>query len=72
VIPAHAMLAETYAAFKRAAAAQTDAALAAELARINAMPVDIPGDLDARVRADWAEHPTAPWDDALRAIIGER
>ena len=72
VIPAHAMLAETYAAFKRAAAAQTDAALAAELARINAMPVDIPGDLDARVRAYWAEHPTAPWDDALRAIIGER
>ena len=72
VIPAHDMLAETMRRSSAAAAAQTDAALAAELARINAMPVDVPADLDARVRAYWAEHPTATWDDALRAIIGER
>jgi hypothetical protein len=45
--------------------------LAAELERINAEPVAPLGSLEARVRG-WLEgHPTATWDDAVRAIVEE-
>ncbi len=71
VIPSPELQAEAYVAFKRGAEAQ--AALEAELTSLNAMPVDIPDDLDERVRAYLAAHPMAPWDDAVQAIIiGER
>ena len=54
VVPAADMLAETYAAFKRRRMARQ--ALEAELARLNAEPVDVPADLE-RVRAYLDEHP---------------
>ena len=46
VVPPPSTLAETFTAFKRGAAAQ--AALKAEMARLNAEPVDVPSDLDAQ------------------------
>ena len=49
VIPSPEMLAETFTALKRGAMAQE--ALEAELTRLNAAAVDVPADLDARVRA---------------------
>jgi len=60
--------AETYAAFKRGREAQ--AALRAELMRLNAMPVDVRADLERQVR-DWLEeNREETWDDAIKAIMG--
>ena len=68
MIPTPETLAETFATFKRGAAAEK--ALKAELERLNAEPVDVPPDLDARVRAHLAENPADTWDAALKAIAG--
>ena len=46
------------------------AALEAELARLNALPVEVPADLDERVRAYLKRNPAATWDDAVKAIMG--
>jgi hypothetical protein len=67
VIPAPTMLAETYAAMKRGGLAQ--AALASELARLNAAAVDVPADLDSQVQAYLDEHPSETWDAAIRAVV---
>jgi hypothetical protein len=67
VIPSSEMLAEAFTAFKRGAMAK--AALEAELERLNAEPVAIPGDLDQRVQAYLAANPKATWDEAVRAIM---
>ena len=48
VVPAPSTLAEAFTAFRRGAAAQ--AALKAEMARLNAEPVEVPADLEKRVR----------------------
>jgi hypothetical protein len=69
VVPDKDMLAQTYAAFKRGDMARE--ALNAELARLNAAPVDTPDDLDAQVRAHLDDHPEMTWDDAVRAILDE-
>ena len=53
---------------KRGAMAKAE--VAATLARINAVPVDVPADLQARVRAHLVKHPKATWDGALRAVVG--
>ena len=68
VIPAPSTLAEAFTAFRRGAAAQ--AALKAEMARLNAEPVEVPSDLDARVRAHLEDNPEETWDAALKAIAG--
>jgi len=68
VIPGADLLIETYTAMKRGAAAQ--AALRAELERLNAEAVATPADLADRVRAYLVEHPTASWTDAVTAIAG--
>jgi hypothetical protein len=68
VIPSPSTLAEAYTAFRRGEAAR--AALKAEMARLNAEPVGVPPDLDARVRAYLEENPERTWDAALRAIAG--
>ena len=71
VVPSPAMLGETYVAFKRGAEAQK--VLEAELARLNAMPVKVPANLDKRVRAYLKRNPMATWDAAVRALLeGER
>ena len=70
VVPPPDLLAETYAAFKRGAAAQ--ASLEAELARLNAQPVRVPADLGKRVRAHLKRHPHVTWDDAVRALLSGR
>jgi hypothetical protein len=69
VVPSADTLAQAFVAFRRGEMAQQ--ALEAELARLNAGPVDIPADLDERVRAYLDEHPEATWDAAVRAIIEE-
>jgi hypothetical protein len=68
VIPAPSTLAEAFTAFRRGAAAQ--AALKAEMARLNAEPVEVPADLEKRVRDHLAENREETWDAALRAITG--
>jgi hypothetical protein len=68
VIPAPATLAEAFTAFRRGAAAQ--AALEPEMARLNAEPVEVPSDLDARLRAHLEDNPEETWDAALKAIAG--
>jgi DNA topoisomerase VI subunit B len=70
VMPSPGLLAETYTAFKRSAAAQ--ASLEAELARLNAQPVKVPANLDKRVRAHLKRHPHVTWDDAVRALLSGR
>ena len=61
-------LAKTFTAYKRGAMAQ--AALRAELMRLNALPVDVPADLERQVR-DWLEqNREETWDDAVKAIMG--
>lgn len=69
VVPAAETLAETYAAFKRGEMARQ--ALKVELERLNAEPVDIPADLERRVRDRLAEHPEEMWDDAISAVVAD-
>ena len=70
VIPDAQTLNEAFIAFKRSAA--TRAALEAELARLGAGVVEVPDDLEARVRA-WLsagdERRKLTWDAAVRAIV---
>ena len=68
VIPPEKTLAEAFTAFRRGAAAQ--AALKAEMARLNAEPVEVPSDLDAQLRAYLEDNPEETWDAALKAIAG--
>lgn len=67
VIPSAETLAETYAALKRGDMARQ--ALEAELARLNAEPIDVPADLAERVRAYLDEYPKETWDAAVRAVV---
>jgi hypothetical protein len=68
VIPSVETLAKTFTAYKRGAMAQ--AALKAELTRLNAEPVEVPADLERQVR-DWLEeNREETWVDAVKAIIG--
>jgi hypothetical protein len=46
-------------------------ALAEELKRLNAEPVDVPADLADRVKAHLVENPATTWSGAVEAIIGE-
>jgi hypothetical protein len=68
-IPDASLLAKAYAAMKRSA--QARAALAAELERLNADPVETPTNLADEVRRRLADNPVATWDDAVRTI-GEK
>jgi tellurite resistance protein len=68
VVPPETTLTEAFTAFRRGAAAQ--AALRAEMARLNAEPVEVPSDLDAKVRAHLEDNPEETWDAALKAIAG--
>jgi hypothetical protein len=36
--------------------------------RLNAMPVDIPADLEQQVRDHLAAHPEETWEQAVRAV----
>jgi hypothetical protein len=69
VVPDEELLGETYTAFRRGALATS--ALRAELARLNAAPVDVPVDLASRVKAYLVDNPAATWDSAVNAIIDE-
>ena len=53
------------------AARWREKALKAELARLNAEPVERPADLDARVRAYLEDNREETWDAAVREIVGE-
>ena len=66
VVPSPETLAETYATLQ--ARAQGPAGARSELARLNAAVIDIPADLERRVRAYLAERPEATWDAAIRAV----
>ena len=66
VVPDAALLAETYTAMKRGAAAKV--ALRAELERLTGEAVETPPDLLERVRAYLAAHPTAAWTTAVAAV----
>ena len=67
VIPSAEMLAEAFTTFKRGRLAY--AALKAELERLNKEPVDVPADLEKRVKAHLVENPAETWDAAVKAII---
>jgi hypothetical protein len=67
VTPSPDTLAETYAAYKRGAMAQQT--LDAELARLNAVLVEVPADLAERVRAYLEENRGGTWDAAVRAVM---
>jgi predicted amidohydrolase YtcJ len=51
--------------------AMAKAALEAELARLNAEPVNVPDDLDQQVRAYLDENPEETWDAAVKGIVEE-
>jgi DNA topoisomerase 6 subunit A-like protein len=65
VVPDANVLAEAYRMFKREPHIQ--AAVAAEKARLGAMPV--PAGLEQQVRDYLAEHPEVPWDAAVAALV---
>ena len=69
VTPRAETLGETYTAFLRGAMAQE--ALEAELERLNAEPVAVPANLEARVREHLEANPTLTWDDAVGEIVAE-
>jgi hypothetical protein len=69
VVPSPETLAATYAAFTRSAAAEKT--LKAELARLNAEPVEVPNGLERKVRAYLKSKPTKTWDAAVRAVIDD-
>ena len=41
------------------------------MARLNAEPVEVPSDLENRVRAHLRSNPEETWDDAVRGIVEE-
>ena len=63
------LLANAYAAMKRAAQARV--MLEDELERLNAEPVEAPADLADEVKRRLAEEPTSTWDESVRAIVEE-
>jgi DNA topoisomerase VI subunit B len=69
VIPGASLLANAYAVMKRSTQAST--ALAAELERLNADPVETPADLANEVGRRLSENPIATWDEVVRAIAEE-
>jgi hypothetical protein len=66
LVPNASLLANAYVAMKRSTQAST--ALAAQLERLNADPVETPAGLAEEVRRHLAENPAATWDDAVKAI----
>ena len=68
VIPTAEKLAEAFTTFKRGRLAY--AALKAEVERLDKEPVEVPADLEQRVKARLIENPTATWDAAVKAISG--
>ena len=68
VVPNTKLLAEIYTAFKRGARAVK--AVRAELAKLTTEPVEVPSDLDTRVRAHLEDIREETWDAALEAIAG--
>ena len=69
MIPSPQTLVETFTALKRGEMAKQ--AVEAELARFNALAVDVPADLAERVRAYVRANPAETWGDAVRAIMDE-
>ena len=69
VIPTAEKLAEAFTTFKRGRLAYE--ALKAEVERLNKEPVDVPADLEQRVKAHLAEKPAETWDFAVKAILGD-
>jgi hypothetical protein len=51
--------------------AQASTALAAELERLNADPVETPAGLADEVSRRLAQNPISTWDEAVRAIVEE-
>jgi DNA topoisomerase VI subunit B len=68
IVPDAAMLARTFAAFQRERIARP--AVERYLARLERREIEIPTDLEARVRAYLVARPEQAWDAALRAIAG--
>jgi hypothetical protein len=66
VVPDAKLIAEVYAAVKRAAEAEE--ALKAELDLLNAKTVETPPDLVKRVKDILAQHPSAPWTSIVAGI----
>jgi hypothetical protein len=69
VIPSAEKLAEAFTTFERGRLVY--AALKAEVERLNKEPVDVPVDLEQRVRDHLVENPAETWDAAIKAIIDE-
>jgi hypothetical protein len=69
VVPSSATLAKTFTTFRRGAMAEK--ALKAELERLNKEPVEVPGDLESRLR-DWLkENPEKTWDKGVKEIASD-
>jgi hypothetical protein len=69
VVPNRAALADAYAAFAQERRARPE--VEALLRRLAAQPVEVPKDLEARVRILLADEPSLPWDAAVGRIVEE-
>jgi hypothetical protein len=70
VVPAKALLADAYDAFRREK--KVEEAVEAALKRLKGGPkIETPPDIEARVNQYLAEHPAETWDDAVRQIAEE-
>lgn len=67
IVPSDETLADAFKLF--ASSRQAEKLVEHELQRMNADPVDVPGDLAERVRRYLIEHPTMRWDDAVGALL---
>jgi hypothetical protein len=70
VVPATAMLAEAYRAFRREQ--KVEKVIEAALKQLKAEPkIETPPDIEARVKQYLTEHPAETWDDGIRQIAEE-
>jgi hypothetical protein len=70
VVPANALLAEAYVAFRREQ--KVEEAIEAALKQLKTEPkIETPPDFEARVKRYLTEHPADKWDDAVRKIAEE-
>jgi hypothetical protein len=69
VIPNADTLADTYCLLAHSRAAEP--VVKRELAKFNEMAVQVPADLEGKVREHLAKHPEVRWDEAVAAIPAE-
>ena len=67
IVPAKALLGETYRLFTRGCEAER--IIKPQLKKLESLEVSVPRDLEKRVHAYLKKHPTVRWDAAVDAIV---